>query len=721
MSDDKPKSIIEQAKKRFKACVEAEHEQRERELDDLEFLDGEPEAQWGAKAHRERAMAGRPALVVNRMEAFVQHITNSQRQNRIAPKVFPVDDTGDEDTADVIQGLLRHIDYSSKADIAYDTAEFFAVAMGRGYWRIAAEYCDPMSFEQELRVVRISNPFQVYLGPHEMPDGSDAKYGFIVTWYTKDEYEADYGDSEEGAKDWEGLEEDDSDWSQDDRRAVIEYFCIDSKKDTLVRIKGGKAKLKSELTGGETILAERPTSLPTVKIYKLNALRVMDETVFAGKYIPIVKVVGSELNLNGKQVFKGIVRGMKDAQRQYNFMLSSQTEAIDMDKGQVVVIEGQTEGHEKEWQKLSSKKVLTVKGKMIDGKPAPMPSRLQANASVAAMTEARALAGDDLKALTSIYDASLGARSNETSGRGIAARQQQSDVANFHFQDNLTRSVSHSCRIEVGAIGTYYDTPRVIRIIGDDDTHKVVKVNQKLQDGQKSYALNVGEYDAIATSDKSFATKKRESEEKLTALVSAVPELMQVIPDYIMRSMDIPYANEMAERLKKTLPPNLQDDDPDSEIPPQVKAQMAQLSQQNEELTNALHGASMQLESKQSEIQSKERIASMQAETQLAVAELNAKSKADIATLQAELDNINAKYEAMWGMIGSQHQAGLQQAGADNDVTRQAALAEHGAGLQAGQAQQQSQLNQQEAEHGSGLAMQQAEHAQSIAPDEGAE
>jgi hypothetical protein len=713
MADDKPTTIIEQAKKRFKACVEAEREQRAKELDDLEFLDGEPEAQWGAKAHRERVMSGRPAHVVNRLEAFVQHVANSQRQNRVSAKVFPVDDGGDEDTADVIQGLLRHIEYSSKADIAYDTAEFFAVAMGRGYWRIVAEYCDPMSFDQELRVVRISNPFQVFLGPHELPDGSDAKYGFIITWYTEDEYEAEHGNSEEGAKDWDGLEEDKSDWAQDDRRAVVEYYCIETKKDTLVKLQDGKAALKSEMPpdakplmkDGEPV--ERETTIPTVKFYKMNALRVMDQTVFPGEYIPIPKVVGSEMNINGKQIFKGLVRNMKDAQRQYNFMVTAQTEAIAMDRGQVVLTEGQVAGHESEWKNMVKRDVLTVKDKGVDGKPLPVPTRLQMNASITAKTEARQMAGDDLKALTSIYDASLGAKSNETSGRGIAARQQQSDIANFHFQDNLTRSITHGTRILVGAIGTYYDTPRVVRIIGDDDTHKVVKVNQELQDGQKSYNLNVGKYDVVCTAGPNFQTRKQESADKLTALVSAAPGLMNVIPDYIMKAQDIPYANEMAERLKKTLPPNLQDDDPDSEIPPQVKAQMDQLTQQNEELTNALHGASMALESKQGELQSKEKIAAMQAETQLAVAELNSKSKADLATLQAELDSINAKYEAMWGIIGSQHQAGLQQAGADQDTVRQAALAEHGAGLQADQNQQQSDL-----------AMQQAEHAQSIAPTE---
>jgi len=674
------KDVIEAAKEHFNLCEEGESDNREGGLDDLIFLAGE---QWSAWAKQERLRDHRPMLVVNRLDQFVQHITNSQRQNRVSAKVIPVDDKADIETAEVRQGLLRHIEYNSRADYAYDTAEFYAVAMGWGFWRLARRFCHAHTFDQDLFVERLRNPFQGYLDPsHDQPDGSDAEFGFITVDFTKEEYERQFEASDlAGAKDWAGIGDNPGDWLKDAQARVVEYFTKEYRKDTLYLVRGPsgveevlKSEMPETLPQGFEVARERDTQVPTVKIYTLNAIEILEEEEWPGQHIPLVKVIGNELDVNGKLTLKGIVRNLKDAQRQYNFMLSAQAEAIDASKGQVLVEEGQLEGHESEWQDMSKRKVLTYKGVNVNGKPLGPPVRLVPNVSIPAMTEARMLAADDLKALTGVYDAALGARSNETSGTAINQRQQQTDTANFHFQDNLTRSVGHSTRMLNDAMSHVYDGERVIRIIGEDDAHRVVKINQDFTENNetKRYDFAVGKYDVVCTAGPSFQSKRQQASELLVGLAKVAPQIMVVAPDYVMKSIDVPYGQEIADRFKKMLPPQLQEqEDGDQKVPPEVQQKLAALMQQHELLTQALNDANQKLESKSVETESKERVeAAKLALEQQRLALEERRLDMEMAKLHEQLNSaesialLKAEVDAIKVGLNLDAQAAAQEAGA---------------------------------------------------------
>ncbi len=661
--------IITEAKKRFQDCVDRESEIRQKALNDLEFLDGK---QWTDIALRERARDERPALVVNRLNQFVLHISNAQKQNRVSAKVAAVDDSADPDTAEVIQGIIRNIEYNSHGTLAYDTAEFYAVAAGFGYFGHEAVYTDPLSFEQELRLRRFENPFQVYIGPHTLPDGSDAEYGFVFTDMTREEFAEEYPNAGKPPtmEEWSSIG-DAREWIRDNQVRVVEYSRKRYEPDTLVKLVDGSAKLKSQLAEGEEAFIakdengdpiERETRICVLERYKLNAIELLEETVWPIDSVPIVKVTGQELTVNGKLRLKGIVRDLYDAQRQYNLMLSAQTEAVDSSKGPVVMYEGQEEGHEDEWSDLNRKKILRVNPTTVDGKPAPLPSRLPPNMSIPAMTEARAMASDDLKALTGIYDAALGARSNETSGRGILARQQQTETANFHFQDNLLISISHSCRMLVNLIPHFYDTPRAIRIVGEDESQKVVKINQYFMEGkeQKKYDLTVGKYDVVCTAGPSFQTRRQEGAQFWTQLASKVPMVMQVAPDLIAKMLDMPYSQEMAERFKKMLPPQLQDQAEQEKVPPAAAQKIAQLSQMVEAMTKELNAKNQYIETKQAELESNERIAHMKVQADMAKSVADKDTREAIAMLQAEVALLTKAIQPNTPELGRQAVAGAQ-------------------------------------------------------------
>jgi hypothetical protein len=343
--------------------------------------------------------------------------------------------------------------------------------------------------------------------------------------------------------------------------------------------------------------------------------------------------------------------------------------------------------------------ILEYKNVSLNGTPAPPPQRVVAEPAVQAITQARQQAADDLKATTGIYDASLGARSNEQTGKAILARQQQGDTSNFHFIDNVARGISHGCRIIVDWIPDIYTTARVIRTIGEDDTHQTVMVNAPSPEKNNGYEgvfdLTAGRYDVICTAGPSFASKKQQAAETWVGLAQSFPPLMQVAGDLIARSVDAPYANEVADRMKKMLPPQLQDEDQSQQIPPQVQQQMQQLSQQNQQLTQALQHANeveatekakfdQQINTENVKFANAKELALIDRETQLLKIEATIDAQAALETMKAEIGHIHSELDAIRGMQS----------------------AEHGAGLQMDQAA-----------HGSDLQMQQAEHAQSIAPE----
>ena len=671
-SGNRKDKLLARAKTFFTDCETRDADWRARCLSDLEFLAGtpdEPAGQWGQQALSDRARRGRPAIVINRLDQFVQHVANSQRQNRVSARVFPVDDKADKETAKVFQGTIRHIENNSGGTLAYDTAEFYAVAMGVGYWLLNTEYCDPMSFEQDIRLDRIPNPFSIYLGAHTKPDGSDATEGMKFTSIPKDEYKAKYPNSDLASiNDWRGTGDGEPPgWIDDKQCRVAEFYYMDWSNDTLVRMQGGSTKLKKELADGEEAQiqigedgepVQRETAVPTVRWCKLNALEVLDETVWVIPQLPIVKVTGHEMNVNGRTILKGIVRNLKDAQRMFNKAVSDEAELLDSSKSQVVAVEGDIEGHETEWKNLSQQQILTRKGMDVAGKPVEAPYRLPPNMSIAAASNVRMMLSEDLKAMAGIYDAALGRQSNEKSGKAILARQSQSDIANFHFQDNLTFSITHSTRMLVEMIPKIYDTERVLRIIGEDDSQKVVVVNAAWKEAWKehgqdrAYKLDIGKYDVVCTAGPSFSTKRQEASEMLVQLAGVDPGLMATAPDIVYRAIDVPYAEEIAERRKKALPPELQDSDGQKpQIPPQVAQQLQQMSQMTEALTQALNAANQREQAKTLELESKERIeaAKLEHQLKLEVMKIEAANRVTAAELESAeaIAALKADVEAM--------------------------------------------------------------------------
>lgn len=605
-------TVVERAKKFFDRAKAYEEDQRRDELDDIRFA-GMLE-QWPAalKAIREGDPTGaRPCLVVDKINQYKNQIVNQMRQNRPSIKARPVDDNGDIEVAEVYQGIIRHIEDSSKADIAYDWAGEGAVTSGVGYFRILTEYVGD-SFQQEIKIQRIRNRFTVYFDPDSKePDGSDQKECLITMMIKRTEFQEQYPGVD--VTSWVG--QGDNDWYDVDHVRIAEYYYVEKEKATLYLLDDGNSifsdeyeekyptpildgmQLNQQVVMPPKILKEREGYRTKVKWCKLScADEPLEETEVPGVFIPVIRVIGIETDIDGKLHLRGIVRGVKDAQRMYNYQRSTVVESLGLaSKAPYVAAAGQVEGFEGQW--ASSNRVnygvLKYKPVSVDGTLVPAPQRQGYAGVPTGLVQDMQTSEHDIQAALGMYQASIGQDGNAKSGRALNAQQRAGDMANFQFPDNQSKSVRHAGRVIMGMIPFIYDTAQIVRILGDDGTADYVQINPEQEEAvaqerdengaiNKIYNLGVGKYDVTITTGPSNATKRMEAADFLTQLVQTNPDLMPIIGDYLVKSMDMPYAQEIAERMKLLQPPEIRDANAESN--PDVQ----RIKQQSEQMMQAM-------------------------------------------------------------------------------------------------------------------------------------
>ena len=617
--DTKTAELMTRIRKRMDRCIQAESDNRRDALDDLKFKAGN---QWPADVAAQRNFDKRPCLTINKFPTLIHMITNAQRENRPGINVSPIGDRSDPEVAQMYKGMIREIERESNADEAYDTGFDNAVSNGFGYWRVVTEYEAPDSFDQVVRIKRIRNPFTVYMDPESQDSvGSDAKYAFVTEMIPRDEYKELYPDADPLNFEQAGTGETLKNWIASDAIRIAEYFEITSKKRTLVNLSNGWTGWEDELADQTKddirekrleVRAKRESMRPKITWYKVNALQILSEREWMGDWIPIVRVPGDEIDIEGKVKWFGVIRHAKDSQRMFNYWRTSATEIVALaPKAPWVMEEGQLEGHEDEWKQSNTKSypVLTYKAVSVSGAPAPPPQRQQPGQVPAGIVNAATEAAQDMMATTGVrFDASPNERMIDESGRAINELRRSGDIGAFHFIDNLSRALMQTGIILLDLIPKIYDTPRVITILREDDSEEQVKIdpnapkamqqerlpNQKVR---KIFNPTYGKYGITVTIGPSYATKRIEAAHSMMEFAKAMPQAAALIMDLIVKNMDWEGADEIAKRLAKALPPNLLIPDM-KDVPPQVQAMLQGMEQQVKTLTAELQKAMMALNDK---------------------------------------------------------------------------------------------------------------------------
>jgi hypothetical protein len=655
-SDDIKKDtqdVLAVMRKRLQMAISAFSESREDELDDLRFYAGSPDNHWQWPADvlatrgavQGQTINARPTLTINKLPQHVRQVTNDQRQNRPSGKVIPADDNADPEVAEIYNGMVRHIEYISDADVAYDTACENQVAYGEGYIRILTEYCDDDTFDQDIKIARIRNSFSVYMDPTiQDPCGADAKWCFVTEDLQRAEYERMFPDASPiSTLQAQGVgDQSISVWINQDTVRIAEYYYIEYERATLHLYPGnvtafeGSPEAKQMKQMGIKPIRTREVNAKRVKWCKTNGYEMLEEQQWAGRFIPIIRVIGNEFEVDGKLYVSGLVRNAKDAQRMYNYWTSQEAEMLALaPKAPFIGYGGQFEGYEMQWKTANTQNwpYLEVNPDVTDGAGAvlPLPQRAAPPLPQTGLIQAKMGASDDIKSTTGQYDTSLGATSNERSGKAIMARERQSDTGTYHYVDNLARAVRHVTRQLVDLIPKIYDTQRVARIIGVDGETDMVKLNpmqpepvREIRDANnpdividKIYNPNVGKYDVVVTTGPSYLTKRQEALDAMGMILQSNPQLWQVAGDLFIKNMDWPGAQEMAARFAKIIDPKIMQDSDDSPEMQQAKQQMEAMAQELDQLHQMLQNVDKSIEVQDLERKNFEaEIKAYQAETQ---------------------------------------------------------------------------------------------------------
>lgn len=617
--------LIKTALKQFARAEDNESANRKAYREDIEF--GRLSKQWPAKVEEQRAEEGRPCLTINRVAPVIRQVVNDSRLNRPSISVRPVDGNADVETAEIMTGLVRNIEQSSDADTAYDTAIDNAVSGGFGYFRINLDYANdidpasdlsglgPEAFEKDIVFERVTNPLSVYGDPDSTSASSDDwRVAFVIEDMKKADFQKKYPKA--NISDFQGDDQHRQKWLNDDIVRVAEYWTREETQIEIIAIikpdqtteilslddyKSRQAEI--EAAGGQPAGPPRP--IPSYKVTQryITGAEVLETNEWLGRYIPIIPVYGDEVYLDGKRHLRSLIRDAKDPNRMFNYWRTTTTELVALAPKAPWLIEEGAIVNEAKWQTSNA-----VSHPYLEyARGMRQPERTQFSSVPAGALQEALNASDDIKATTGIYDASLGARSNETSGRAIQVRQREGDVSSFHFIDNLTRSIRHAGRVLLDLIPKVYSAPRVIRILGDDGSAKTVPINgappaqgEMQEDVQRIYDLRTGRYDLAVASGPSFTTRREEAATQMIELIRSYPDAAPVIGDLLAKNLDWPGADEMAERLKKMLPPQLQD----GAVNPETQAmqgQMQQMQAQMQQMAQALQEAQDEREFKMRE------------------------------------------------------------------------------------------------------------------------
>lgn len=663
----KPKDdVVKIVRDRLAEAWEHDKDNRLEAQRDLNFLAGN---QWPERDRQQREEAGRPMLTINRLPQFVRQVTNDIRQADVSIKVAPSDGAvakaervfdpkqemqrqpagiGDNGgppmqepkpakpmtMAEVYNGLIREIQYQSSAGFAYAMAAEHQTSCGIGHFRVVTQYVNDDVFDQEIRIKAVQRPLSVYWDPAAVEmDRSDARWCIITDVMPLSAFKEAYPDAAEvDVENHEDSETTSLFWTSTEQVRVAEYWCKKPVKKQIAQLADGKVvELKKGMTAeslGQDIIVQREVEAFKVEQYIVSGSEVLEGPMqWAGKHIPVIPVIGSEIPLEDKTLRYGLIRFARDPQQLYNFARTAAAESMGQaPKSPWLVTRAMVSKFKSIWDNANRNNHPYLPYDPDENAPGLAPTRIAAPEVPAAFVNEAGIADGDIKATVGMYDPQLGQRSNETSGKAILAREKQGDTGTFHYSDNLRFALEHTGRMLIDLIPKIYDNERVVRILGEDNSERYVPINAvagRDENGEPIYIndLSVGRYDCRVKIGPSYATKRQESSESLMAFMQAMPNAPPLIGDLVATNMDWPGADSIAERLRRAVPPEILGEDAPAPPPPDPMMEAQQQQQQQA------------IEAQMAEMQAK--IEKLQADTQKVMAETE---RAQAETRKTEIE-----------------------------------------------------------------------------------
>lgn len=583
--------FLKDMREQYSLDLEFDKVNRDQALDDKKFSAGE---QWDPVVLEQRA--GLPCLVINNIPQFTAQLVGDWRESRKAIKVIPSNDE-DADVAAVRGDIIRSIEAQSRADRVYDSAFESLVQCGDGALRATVEYARDNVFDQDIFIRPIEDCLAVVWDRYSVdPTARDARRVFVNDKIPKKEFERKYGkELTPSSLEIDSLKMDG--WCEEDSYQITEYWRLIERKQILALFGEGQIfEVTADNIQGLIEKYGNPVKVRTSWCTYAQMHLVTGFAILAGPYeyrlnrLPVVRMSGRVVNVNGRRIRYGLVRFMKDAIRLKNFWRSIAAEQLGYaPKAKWIAPESAVEGREDTFRKahLSRDPLLVYN----DGAEAP-PTLIPPPPVEASLLNEAAINAQDMKDVTGIHDASLGVRSNETSGRAIMARQREGDIANLTFHDNANAALLEIGDVINQLLPQVMDGTRIVRALGEDETVKFQKLNDPMS--PDSIDLSVGLFDVALSTGTSYTTKRVEAAQAMMDAIQVWPNLMGIAGDLVAKAQDWPGADKLAERLQKTIPQNLLSEEERQQIegapfltPEQIQElqmQMAALQEENKTL-----------------------------------------------------------------------------------------------------------------------------------------
>lgn len=642
--------VLEEARERFTHAQQVDRQNRDNQKADTKFV-FTPGEQWPAEVRAQRKEWKEVCLEFNQLKQFVAQVVNDMRQKRPGIRVHAASGDASKETAEILQGMIRAIEYQSNADAAYENGFLGAVVGGRGWWRVCSEYVGKLGFNQRLAIKPIADPLTVYADlDYQEPDGSDRQWVFVVETCPKKEFARRWPKAD--PVNWDGVE---TSWVVDsDNIYIADYYRRVCTKRAYVRMSDGAEGWKDEMPTppeGTTIALERDVETWKVEWFKVaGGQQVLDKYDWPGSIIPVVCAVGEEVMLDGKRVYQGLTRHARDAQSMLNFGMTQQAILLSLTPRAPFIGSARAiAGYENLWRDANTKNLGVLPFNDIDEQGViNKPERTPPVQPEAGWINWNQTMLGMVKSTIGMYENNLGQRGQEDSGTAIRQKESQGDNATFNYGDNLGRAIALTGRICTETMPVFYDTHQIVQTIGMDETRKAVTINQPGATADPVTGaltainhndITVGDYAVTVEAGPSYKTKRQETSAALMSFVKAFPPAAAVAGDLIVKAIEVPDADVLAERLKLTLPPAVQQAEaakakggkaPD----PQAMAEIQKLQQQLQLATDTMGKMHEKVQELQSGAQQKMQAAQLDAQARVQIADQE--SKAAIAKAQAD-------------------------------------------------------------------------------------
>lgn len=632
----------------FDRAEMAETDNRREMVEDLEFA---ALKQWDEKVLKERE--GRPCLTLDHTGQSVRKILGGMRRNMPQVRYEPLDSGADTQTAEVMTDLVRQIQQTSNAKDVYMTAAAPQVKCGYGVFRVVTVENQDDIFKQDISLMPEPNPFNWYFDPDAvMKQRQDGSFCIKVVSMSIQKYKERYGDDIPTSLPALGEGQMCERWYDGESIVVGEYYKKVKVDKTLVQLSTGEVLDFDELSeeevqryrdAGIQPVQTRKTKVDKIKYYKLTAFKVIEEQDWPSKFFPGIPVYGEMDNVEGKTIYRGVIRAAKDPQKMYNYWNSAAAETIALQpKAPWLVTQKQIKRYKKFWNRANVDNLPYLPYDVDE--QAPPPTRTAPPTIQAGLLQQAAVSSADIQQATGVFEASVGALPEQRSGIAVEALQAEADLGTSLYSENLESAIQHAGRVILDLIPIYYDTQRVIKIRGEDDSTNFVEINSPIltPDGVKiENDLTRGKYDVLSNVGPSFKTRRKEAASSLVELGRIFPQIMQVAGDLVAKNLDWPGADEISERLKKLIPPGIVENQEDV-TPEQLQAQQQQAQLQQMQLQ-------LEMADKQSEIEN------TNADTAKKISEAQQneiENAVQIAELAAKQQNQQLMAQALQNVIG---------------------------------------------------------------------